>query len=273
MGYLSPGQLASFKKGQVLKVEGKYFEPAGVAPGGAYNAQQTPAGRPAFRQIDQPPTDAEVIENTNYFDKGGQVFGNRGFSVQDLISSGSILPKEFFAGGTFNKAAYENVLAGSGVPRTLGTQTIGYESPKPGTLGAMTADQLRKELEGISMNPQPEGARSDANVENLIRGITGGGAARTGAAAFGGASGAPPRPNFVNTLANLRQSTGIQAAEDELLSAKQELGALQDEIAGGVRKIKGERVSSRVIGGKLTQLDKDTADAVSAAEARVRESS
>lgn len=63
-------------------------------------------------------------------------------------------------------------------------------------------------------------------------------------------------------LRGLREREGLGDLEGQLQETNESLRSLQDEIASGARKIKGELVSSTVIGRKLVKLDADTKDAL-----------
>jgi hypothetical protein len=66
-------------------------------------------------------------------------------------------------------------------------------------------------------------------------------------------------------------TSALQSADVGVADAESELKALEEEIRSGVRKTRGEQVSSAVIGKKLVRLDADTADALAAARTKVSE--
>lgn len=80
----------------------------------------------------------------------------------------------------------------------------------------------------------------------------------------------PIPPSFASKFEAQRQASGVVSAEEELSSAQNDLAALENEILTKAERIKGERVSTVVIGRKLTQLDADTANALRETRNRVQ---
>lgn len=83
---------------------------------------------------------------------------------------------------------------------------------------------------------------------------------------------APAQPSLVEEFQAFRQQVGLPGVEGELETARADLRALEDEVVSREREIKGQPgVTSRFIGRRLVQLDKETADAFDTAQTQVRD--
>ncbi len=210
---------------------------------GKYYKKSTVNNRPNFMEVGSLPagTKAETDFNS-YGGPGGPITK---LSEADLMASGSV--------------GSQVGLEGDDTPRIYFTpQGPTNTPPKPDQkLGIVPMGVDPKDynaLQGISNNANPQ------NAGVPTRAVPG----------YTTPSSAPFRPNLVNEYGNISNRLNLSGAEGELQTAKQSLIDTENTILAEADKIKGEAVSSVVIGRKLVKLDADTAESLRQAKSAVQ---
>lgn len=221
-----------------------------ISVGGVTYLKSTLNGRPSFAETKAP----AGVTPTSTFDLS-QMTGQGGstgqLSAQDLLSSGTIVPKQFIGeGGKVDVNFYNQQLNETSTPRI---NFVPQSNQKPGIIptGMNSEDYNALKQRADAVNPQNAGVPT-RTVPSYTAPV------------------APARPNLINEYGNIKSQLGLSGVEGDLQTAKQKLVDTENTILAEADKIKGEQVSSVVIGRKLVKLDADTAEGLRQAKASVQ---